>query len=81
MSTEDRWVYEGSLKQARIFNAQLTAAVEKGIAQGIEQGIEKGRLAEKSEIVRSMRRRGLDTPLSLEVTGLTEAELNELLKT
>ncbi len=42
LSPEDRWLYEGSLKQARIFNAQLAAAQEDGMAQGMEKGMEKG---------------------------------------
>ena len=70
LSPEDRWVYEGSLKQARVLNAQLTVAEEKGV--------EKGRLAEKIEIARSMRQHGIATPLILAMTGLTAAELNEL---
>ena len=78
LSPEDRWVYEGSLKQARIFNAQLTAATEKGMAQGLEKGIEKGRLAEKVAIVRSLLQSGLERPLIVKATGLTEAALNDL---
>lgn len=74
LSPEDRWVYEESLKQARIINAQLSAAEEKGMTRGIE----KGRLTEKFEIARSMRRRGMDVELILEVTGLTKAEFNQL---
>lgn len=78
LSNEDRWVYEGSLKQARIFNAQLTAATEKGMAQGMAQGMAEGRRTEKIEIARSLRERGLSMREIMEVTGLTEAELSDL---
>lgn len=82
LSPEDRWVYEGSLKQARIFNAQLSAAeakgLERGIEKGLEKGIEKGRLAEKVAIARSLLQSGLERQMILNATGLTEAELNEL---
>jgi predicted transposase/invertase (TIGR01784 family) len=78
LSSEDRWVYEGSLKQARIFNAQLTAATEKGMALGVAQGVAQGRRAEKIEIARSLRQRGLSTQAILEVTGLAEADLSDL---
>ena len=78
LSPEDRWLYEGSLKQARIFNAQLAAAQMEGLQQGLEQGLEQGRRREKFEIARSMLQRGLEPPFILELTGLSESELNSL---
>lgn len=34
LSPEDRWLYEGSLKQARTIHAQLAAAEQEGVEKG-----------------------------------------------
>ena len=58
LSPEERWYYEGSLKQARIENARLAAALEmghekglqEGLQQGLRQGLEQGALAGKRAV-------------------------------
>src|SRR5262249_51038903 len=74
LSPEERWLYEGSLKQARIHNAEITAAQEKSRAEGRAEG----RAEEKIEIARSMIARGFNPPLIQELTGLTIAELENI---
>lgn len=52
LSQEERWFYEGSLKQARDANAQLAYALNEGRQEG------------KFEVARSMAARGFElTPL------------------
>lgn len=63
LSQEERWFYEGSLKQARDTNAQLVYALNEGRQEG------------KFEIARSMAARGFDFTTMMELTGLSEAEL------
>ena len=82
LSPDERWLYEGSLKQARDAYAQLAYAhqegLTEGIAQGITQGQEAGRQAERIELARSMVGRGLEHKLISELTGLSEVELKML---
>lgn len=59
LSPEERWLYEGSLKQARDINARLASACRD----------------ERIAIARSMLARGLEPQLILELTGLSEADL------
>ncbi len=72
LSSEERWLYEGSLKQARVFNAQLTAARETGLKEGHEEGLKEG----LEEGLKEGREKGLEEGLK---EGLEEG-LKEGLK-
>jgi predicted transposase/invertase (TIGR01784 family) len=80
LSPEERWLYEGSLKQARDINARLQYALETGFAEGEAKGKAEGKAESQREIARSMLARGLDPALISEITGLTATELNQLSK-
>ena len=73
LSPEERYYYEGSLKQARIANAELAAAHEDGIKEGIKEGIEKGREEQSVAIARAMLARGLDPAEIAAMTGISAA--------
>lgn len=76
LSEEERWLYEGSLKQARDMNAKLASAVERGLAEGRAEG----RAEEKRAMAHGMLERGVDVTLIKEVTGLSETEIESLQK-
>jgi predicted transposase/invertase (TIGR01784 family) len=71
LSREERWLYEGSLKQARIINAQLAAARE----EALQEGREEGRRDVRIQIARSMLARGFDMRAIMEITGFSSTEL------
>jgi predicted transposase/invertase (TIGR01784 family) len=78
LSPDERWLYEGSLKQARDFNARLQYALETGFSEA--KGKAEGKAESQREIARSMLARGLDPKLISEITRLTVIELNQLSK-
>ena len=65
----------------------IEQGIEKGIEQGIEQGIEKGKQQgleqgkkdEQLEIARNMLVRGMDKELIMELTNISEEELDFLI--
>jgi predicted transposase/invertase (TIGR01784 family) len=76
LTPEERWFYEGSLKEARDANARLSYARETSRAEGRAEGRTEGKL----EVARSLLARGFDRDIVREVTGLTEAELSQLIE-
>lgn len=85
LSPEERYYYEGSLKQARIANAELAAAREdaikegreqglkEGLEAGLKEGLEAGREAQAIAIARAMLDRGLDSAEIAALTGISAA--------
>lgn len=78
LSAEERWFYEGSLKQARTSYGELASARREGIKEGLEQGLEQGEKRKAREIAQAMLRQGSAISFISEVTGLTEEEVNAL---
>jgi predicted transposase/invertase (TIGR01784 family) len=86
LSEEERWLYEGSLKDARDFNAALSSAISRGMAQGIAQGVAQGvaqgrtegERAKEVEIVRTMLARGVDPQQISQFTGIAEEVVQEI---
>ena len=72
--------YEASMNAYRDIKNSIDTAFEKGIKKGIEKGIEKG---EKKKAVISAKiglAEGYPIKMISKMTGLTEAEINELKK-
>ena len=52
----------------------LAEGMEKGLAEGMEKGMEKRSL----EIARKMLANGMDAAMVMEITGLSESQLQQL---
>ena len=52
----------------------LAEGMEKGLAEGMKKGMEKRSL----EIVRKMLAKGMDAEMVMEITGLSESQLQQL---
>ena len=48
---------------------------EEGLAEGMEKGIEKGMNQRSLEIARTMLAKGIDAAMVMEITGLSESQL------
>ncbi len=68
---------EERLKSDRDYAYDLAARFEAGERQGIEKGIEKGKLKGKLEDARRMLSKGIDLNTILEITDLTEQDLQD----
>lgn len=56
---------------------RIEIATEKGLEQGIEQGMKQ----EKTTIIKNMIKKGMDQTTIIELTGIDEKSLKELMKT
>ena len=52
--------------------------MEKGLAEGMEKGMEKGMNKRSLEIARKMLANGMDAATVMEITGLSESQLQQL---
>ena len=51
---------------------------EEGLAEGMKKGMEKGMNKRSLEIARKMLANGMDAATVLEITGLSESQLQQL---
>ena len=56
----------------------MQKGIEKGMQKGIEKGLQEGRDAEKREIARNMKANGMDKSLIVQLTGLSETDVDGL---
>lgn len=56
----------------------LTEGMEKGLAEGMKKGMEKGMNKRSLEIARKMLANGMDAATVMEITGLSESQLQQL---
>ena len=60
----------------------LAEGMEKGLAEGMEKGLaegmEKGMNQRSLEIARTMLAKGIDAAMVMEITGLSESQLQQL---
>ena len=56
----------------------LAEGMEKGLAEGMEKGMEKGMNQRSLEIARKMLANGMDAAMVMEITGLSESQLQQL---
>ena len=57
----------------------LEQGLEKGLEQGLEQGLEKGEKRKAIEIAKNLLKKGLDTEMIADITGLEIKELMDLI--
>ena len=56
----------------------LAEGMEKGLAEGMKNGMEKGMNKRSLEIARKMLANGMDAATVMEITGLSESQLQQL---
>ena len=56
----------------------LAEGVEKGLVKGLAEGMEKGMNKRSLEIARKMLANGMDAATVMEITGLSESQLQQL---
>ena len=56
----------------------LAEGMEKGLAEGMKKGLEKGMNKRSLEIARKMLANGMDAATVMEITGLSESQLQQL---
>ena len=56
----------------------MKEGIEKGMQKGMEKGLQEGRDAEKREIARNMKANGMDKSLIVQLTGLSETDVDGL---
>ena len=55
----------------------LAEGMEKGLAEGMKKGMEKGMNKRSLEIARKMLANGMDAATVMEITGLSESQLQQ----
>ena len=55
-------------------------AIEKGWKEGLQKGLQQGREEEKRDIAKRMLQRGVSVSVVAEFTGLTESEVEEVMR-
>ena len=56
----------------------LAEGMEKGLAEGMKKGMEKGMNKRSLEIARKMLANGMDAATVMEISGLSESQLQQL---
>ena len=56
----------------------LAEGMEKGLVKGLAEGMEKGMNKRSIEIARKMLANGMDAATVMEITGLSESQLQQL---
>ena len=56
----------------------MKKGMEKGLAEGMKKGMEKGMNKRSLEIARKMLANGMDAATVMEITGLSESQLQQL---
>ena len=56
----------------------LAEGIEIGMEKGMKQGMEKGMNLRSLEIARKMLANGMDAATAMEITGLSESQLQQL---
>ena len=56
----------------------LAEGMEKGLAEGMEKGLAEGMEKRSLEIARKMLANGMDAATVMEITGLSESQLQQL---
>jgi predicted transposase/invertase (TIGR01784 family) len=57
----------------------IERGIEKGIEQGLEKGLEEGRLSERINLAKRLHQKGMPVAEIADLTGLSEAEIKDLL--
>lgn len=68
--------YEASKMAYRDIKNSIDTAKREGKEEGLVEGMEKGMTQRNLEIARKMLANGMDTATVMEITGLSEEQLN-----
>ena len=68
--------YEASKMAYRDIKNSIDTAKREGKEEGLVEGMEKGMTQRSLEIARKMLANGMDTATVMEITGLSEEQLN-----
>lgn len=78
LSEADRIAYDKALDSYWVGQAAEAYTLRVGIEEGMKKGMEKGREETNREHARKMKEENLPLDLIARITGLTEAEIEEL---
>ena len=77
---EDLRQYEASMNAYRDIKNSIDTAFEKGVVKGIEEGVEKGENKKAIIVAKNMLAKGMEISLISEMTGLTNDEINKIIR-
>jgi recombination-promoting nuclease RpnC len=59
----------------------IEKGIERGIERGLEKGLEEGRLSERINLAKRLHQKGMPGAEIADLTGLSEAEIKDILDT
>ena len=74
MSPKEKWLYENRMK----YEHDKASWKHAGYQEGIEQGIEKGSYQKALETVKLMKQANCELDFVMQMTGLSEEEVEKL---
>ena len=74
----ERELYEIRERSRLTYNTEMYEARRKGMEEGEIKGKEEGKTEEKKKIAKKMKEKGADIEYIIEITGLTEEEIEVL---
>ena len=76
---EERYIsFEASKRAYRDIKNSIDTAKREGKEEGLAEGMEKGMNKRSLEIARKMLANGMDAATVMEITGLSESQLQQL---
>ncbi|GHT35678.1 hypothetical protein FACS189427_05510 [Planctomycetales bacterium] len=78
MSPEEQEVYDQSQKDYWSYLATIETAEKKGRDEGFAKGLAEGEAKGKAEVARNMKKKGLDSAMISEITGLPVSDVEKL---
>ena len=76
---EERYIsFEASKMAYRDIKNSIDTAKREGKEEGLAEGMEKGLEKRSLEIARKMLANGMDAAMVMEITGLSESQLQQL---
>ena len=76
---EERYIsFEGSKMAYRDIKNSIDTAKREGKEEGLAEGMEKGMNKRSLEIARKMLANGMDAATVMEITGMSESQLQQL---
>ena len=75
---EDKIKYHNDMTTERDIRNQIAFARDKGLKEGREEGREKGAAQSKKEIAKAMKAKQFDLAVIMELTGLSQEEVEAL---
>ena len=75
MTKDEQRIYESSLNSYRVLMSAFEKSVEDGRAEGLAEGRAEGEKKAKTDVARKMLSAGMDMRTILEITGLSEKDI------